>query len=754
MHREISTARRMRIGGRDVAIVLIASIATTWFALYCLGGHAFKWALPLLYKDGDAMIHLLLIKRLWDGYGYFTSNAAGFPFGSVLYDFPGSDGGSLLFLWAIGKLSKDSALTFNIYYILGFPAAFASAYLVLRKFDISQPSSTVAAILFAFTYFHFFRLGHLYYSWYFTIPVFVWLGTEVARRSDAISFASIKHWSFGAQLILCICLASFGVYYAFFGAILIGLCGIFGSVQARSLKPFQHSVVACAMLALGALINIAPNLIYFAEHGKNSAVAARHPAESEIYGLKITQLLLPQDSHRSEIVASASRRYNTSFPLVNENASSSLGLVASAAFLCMLLLGALPSRPSQSITPRSHIRLLAFLTISIVLLCTIGGFSSLFAQFVSSQIRAWNRVSIFLVFLALTGLAYGLDSVRRGSPLVSTILCILILALGLWDQTPKPNVAALSKRQMDYVSDRDYVRKIEASLPTGSAIYQMPYMKFPESESVGTLGSYELALGFIHSRDLKWSFGAIAGRQGDDFFRALSQRPIPVQLEIARYLGFKGIYMDRRGYTDGGKAIESELQAQLREPPLTHPSGSSVFYAFGPVDPDHPRRLSESAQSLLETFAVSMKDGRVIIGEMPAWIIDFKRSALTQLRSASGLYAPESWGTWSNGYEVKLQFKKPLPLRLSLELAAQAFGPNAGLPFEISVGKIAKTVALNGDDTSIRLDFDLPRPTDTLIIKVPRPISPQQLGIGQDARALGIGLHKLTITPRSGPSPK
>lgn len=69
------------------------------------------------------------------------------------------------------------------------------------------------------------------------------------------------------------------------------------------------------------------------------------------------------------------------------------------------------------------------------------------------------------------------------------------------------------------------------------------------------------------------------GRAADLFFRALAEAPLERQIEVARRIGFSGIYIDRRGYADGGAAIEAELTRLLGGPPdLISDNKQQIFY--------------------------------------------------------------------------------------------------------------------------------------------------------------------------------
>ena len=51
--------------------------------------------------------------------------------------------------------------------------------------------------------------------------------------------------------------------------------------------------------------NFAPSLLYLHHHGANPEGMTRQPAEAEIYGLKLVQMLLPTTDHRLPWLAAA-----------------------------------------------------------------------------------------------------------------------------------------------------------------------------------------------------------------------------------------------------------------------------------------------------------------------------------------------------------------------------------------------------------------------------------------------------------------
>ncbi|MDD5036040.1 MAG: glycosyltransferase family 39 protein [Methylococcaceae bacterium] len=127
-------------------------------------------------------------------------------------------------------------------------------------------------------------------------------------------------------------------------------------------------------------------------------------------------------------------------------------------------------------------------------------------------------------------------------------------------------------------------------------------------------------------------------------------------------------------------------------------------------------------------------------------LIDFKKSSWPGLvNRASGLAAPEEWGSWSNAKKVKLDLKYPLPKEFDLHLQAHAFGPNIDHTFVFSIGRDKRNFRLSSLPQDIELSFKTDGTEKSIVIEIPKPISPKELGLSSDDRQLGIGLAELRI---------
>lgn len=561
------------LSGAILSLFLASVLLSGWPA-----GLLPNLAYPYTYH-GDSLFYSWLIRCTMEGW-IFDNPRSGYPFGADFFDFPVSDTGSLLVLKLLGSLTGKYHIALNIYYLLSFAVIFIASYGVLRAIGLQRTLAVSAAALFDFLPFHFQRLGHLFYSWYFVVPLFFHVAFLLFFANASEVNNKRRYLQYAGMSCVFVFLASFGVYYALFGTIILVTAGIAGWAGTGRVHHAWRAVAAALLLSFGVLLNTAPNLMHIAAHGVNPEGVFRTPAASETLGLKMMQLVLPRDDHRIERLAKMKARYNNISPLINENISATLGAVGTAGFL-LLGLTLLMNLAGRSVDPR--LALLSLLVLVLYLFGSVGGLGAFFSWFLTAAIRSWNRVSICIAFGAITAfflaVQIGLD--KWCSPARAKIILILllpaVLIIGLSDQTVPASRSRNETIRSAYETDRDFIRRIENSLPRGSAIYQLPYMPFPEFPPRHRLHTYDLVAGFIHSSSLRWSYGGMKGREGDLFYRALAGETIDRQLDIIQRLGFAGIYIDRRGFADDAQKLISRM-TQLAGPPAVVRADNEVLF--------------------------------------------------------------------------------------------------------------------------------------------------------------------------------
>ncbi len=574
------------IGAYAGAVVLCAVILVWAMKLW-------KAELPIPFEyAGDALFGSALIKGTIENGWYLHNDFLGVPTGSDLRDFPSSHSFHILVMKLLSLWTPDYAMVLNLYFLLTFPLAVMASLFVFRSFRLSYASSVVGSLLFAFLPFHFLRgESHIFLASYYLIPLMVmvimWVGLGELQFSDAKDHCGGR-WGLVrskavASIAICLLVASGGVYYAFFAGFFLLVAGVYSFLHRRDFRQLLACAILLVTLGLGLLVNLWPSISYIYLHGKNSIATARSATEAEGYGLKLVQLILPVTGHRVSWLAEFKEQYNRLAPLVNENDFASLGTVGSVGFL--MLLGLAIFRKPE-IGHRDVLHALAVLNIAALSLGTVGGLGSLFALTVHPQIRAYNRISVYIAFFSLFAVVLLLEElVRRwagsksGRCMVYGVLGLILLG-GIMDQTTSRFVPPYEELKTKYANDADFVRAIEASVPEHAMIFQLPYIPFPEYPPVHQMPDYSLLRGYLHSKTLRWSYGAIKGREGDAWQEHVVSKPLIELVETLAFAGFSGVYIDRTGYADQGTKLEEELRNILAVKPVVIVSrdGNLAFY--------------------------------------------------------------------------------------------------------------------------------------------------------------------------------
>ena len=537
---------------------------------------------------GDALLYAFVTKSTIQNGWFWTNPSVGAPTGFDFYDFPASahDTFHLLLIKGMSIFTSDWALLFNLYFLLGFPLITFSAMAVFRQYRVGYGPAVVGAVLYAFLPSRLLKgEGHIFMDVFYQVPlailVLLWVcsadppvvGSGAGWRSP---FEVRRPRSWGS-LAVCALSASTCLYYAFFTACLLLAGGILASFERRSKRNALSGVVLSGAIVVGLAANGLPSIAYHLHHGANHQVAARKAWEAEGYGMKIAQLLLPTDGHRVPVLRQLKDRYAASAPLVGENGATSLGVVGGFGFLFLLgkVLAKGERRPEDEVW-----RPLASLNLMAVLLGTMGGFGSLFAWLVSPQIRTYSRINVLIAFFALFAVVLLLDRVVRRWPRLGNGLLPLVLLLGLLDQATPWAVRPYEKTKATYASDGELVHRIEASVPVGTSIFQLPYDVFPEAPPLNRMGGYDAVRPYLHARTTRWSFPAMYGREGDGWIRNVSQLEPARMVESAANAGFGGILVDRDGYVGDGLSMQAALRAILEVEPLVSSDDRLAFFSL------------------------------------------------------------------------------------------------------------------------------------------------------------------------------
>jgi phosphoglycerol transferase len=564
-------------------------------------------------------------------------------------------------------------------------------------------------------------------------------------------------------VLCCLVVGSTGLYYAVFAILLLLAGSALALVVGRGRSASLSGVLAAALIALTLAANISPTLSYRAAHGANTAIK-RTTIEADQFGLRLSDLLLPVQAHRLAPFSKVNQRYiEATSTGYCEACYENLGAVGSIGFLWLALIalvsiagivaavgaggvvgaaGAPAGRSSISafiarrLGPRSLYRPAALGVSLSFVLATIGGLSSLIAFFVTRDIRGWNRISLFIAFFSLLAAMLGLDAgLRRLSARVFTrataigagaAVCAAVLAVGIADETTSFFVPKYEKDAKQWVSDATFVREIEARMPQGAAIFQLPYVPFPEGYgATGTSVSapnpnfgttYELARGPIHSDRLRWSYGAMKGRPAD-WQAPLATQPLYLSLAAAAANEFDGLWVDPRGYSTAARPrLVPVLERVLGVQPLFSPAHDLMFFDLRP-------------------FAA-----RLALAHPAAQLAQLRASTLHPLRTACG----------TEGIELT----NPSPFAREATLQMRVY-MHAEHPLTLLIhypGAVNEQRALTTTPVRIQRALSLPPGTSTIgfsLAGTPAPLQPRISGPVVDQSTL----TEPALTPFLSPLP-
>jgi hypothetical protein len=538
--------------------------------------------LPLTY-GWDSAFYQMLAKGTVENGWYLHNPRLGAPHGFDARDFPLADSLHVGLVWLIGRVAADPVLTCNLFFLATFPLTTLTSLFVLRRFGCAWGPAILSSLLYTFLPYHLLRACQLFFAAYFHVPLMVLVILWLYRDDFFGHGASRFQWRSGkflTSLLICVLVACGGVYYAFFGCGFLAVAGVAAATTRRSAARLWPCALLIAAVVLGGAANGIPYLQARAELGPNTGALRRSPAGAELYGLKVAQLLLPVTNHRIPALASLKARYNEKMPLVTDNDFSALGVLGGIGFL--LLIARLFVR-RQSAEP-STFEALSMLNLFAVLLAAIGGFG-FFVCAVLPEIRAFNRISVYIGFFALFALALALSQIqhrfaasasgRARRHLLHGLLALLLVG-GVLDQTPDP--LPFHAHTAAYQEDAAFVHAIEEVLPEGAMVFQLPYTPYPENPPPHRMMDYDHARGYLHSRTLKWSYPTMRGRWGDNWQSAVSRKAPDELVATLALAGFSGLYIDRFGYADGAAELEKDLARVLRRPPIVSRQGRLAFY--------------------------------------------------------------------------------------------------------------------------------------------------------------------------------
>lgn len=622
---------------RDAATCVAASLTVAVVLVVWLQLWRKDLSVPFNTSE-DGLFWVVVAKAVYEDGMLGPVRRLGMPFGSELVDWlpviPADFTAFRLLMGATG--SPGGAL--NLYWLLSLVATAAISTFCFRCLRFDRLLAFALGVLYAlFPHGLFTNTAHVVLVFHF-VPLLATLGLKIAEGGEVGRAERV------VLLTGCALQGLSYVYYSFFACALLVAAATLGWARTRRGTPLRLAAAGVALIGVCTAASVAPSLMFWRKNGSNPEVIYKTAAQAEMYGLKIRHLLTPIPDHplpafrRLSAAAAAAR-----FPDETENVRARLGTVGSLGFLGLLGVCLLSTVGVGLFPPL--LRSAAVLNLVALLLGQVGAFGSLFSLLVSPDIRAYNRIVVFIAFFSLTAVGAGVAALsRRFGSLLPALLLILVP-----DQVPAQHlVAHYEANAAGFRSDAGFVAEVEARLPAGAMVFQLPHTDVPLERYQAPMPLYDQGRAYVHSRSLRWSWGGIMGRHGN-WQRATARLPPPDLLRRLALTGFSGVWVDHLGYPEGGgRADPTRAIAEVAGSPLLEsPDGRVSFVSLLDFRAALEKRMGpeEYARAREEALTTPL---------VPRWGDGFFEEEV-QGRQVSRWCGPTGWLVIKNHGQVELR---------------------------------------------------------------------------------------------------
>ncbi len=511
-------------------------------------------------------------------HGWWTPNPdLGYPFVQDSSSFPALDFIALVAVKLLTLLTHNPFISINLYYLIGFPATALAGYLLFR---VARVSTWIAAILgtsIALLPWHFERFQHIFLANYSFLLIGLAVIAVVTR--GAVDRPWVKprtKWAFYGSVLAAAIVGLGGSYYAVFTALVGGLALVGQFIAGRRIRDSVRSAVV--LLIVPVLLGIT---VLATKIGAIYAVTdppTRAPYESELYGGKLYTLFrIAPDSIGADLIPQDLRTlapYGEPGNGFEGNAFNNAIGLAAVVITCLLLAVALAGSAHEYKRGQSLVELTKrwlFLFVIATGLFVASGFGSVITATLSPLIRAWGRLSVMVIAIALVVLGLVMTAwliSRRARPALYALLAVMTV-LTLADPVVNSHHVDTSFGSSLKRNVAPYVATAESRLPSGCPVLELPISLYPEVPPTYRSLDYSGLIPNLYSTDLRWSYGAVKTTDEGQWVKKNLDKPPAEQIALAKKAGFCALQLDMFGYPVADVAGVKATYEKLLGPPIS-----------------------------------------------------------------------------------------------------------------------------------------------------------------------------------------
>ena len=552
------------------AAALAAICIAIWCTVYSrLSGEA--WSVPIEYglqpDTSDTKTLLAGYKAAQDGnyrpIQFHNVPQLGAPYDGNWNDYPSTED---FLTWGTGVLAKMMGLfaAANFQIMLLQTLAALAFYYAARRLKCDWKWSFAGALLFGLAPYGF---AHSLHHAVITAYGHVALGLLVCfwvSNGRGLRFGTRDYW---IAIAVAVATGWLNVYYTNVFIQLVGIGLIIQWVRHGWRATLPPLSIGCAAFAAFMVMNL-HMIAYALLHGHNPSAALRNYGQMEYYALKLVDCFVPFPTHRIAALGDLGKRFYqwTTLPAEIPPACY-FGMAGLAAFLWM----AIYTVRVAIARDRKRIPLEAVLTLWIFFYATVGGINAMVGLLKFELFRSTTRCCIVILGISLLFAVRRLSLIAKRWPSPWPILAPLGVAVfGLWEMLPPTCGEDIGLTASVVNSDRLFAEQMEATLPKGGMVFQLPVMDYPESPIMG-VSAYDQFRPYFYTHNLRYSFGSDKGRPRDAWQRVVAAMTPAEQIASLERYGFSGIYVNCAGYRDGGEELLGKYKAAGRTEVIPSP---------------------------------------------------------------------------------------------------------------------------------------------------------------------------------------
>lgn len=564
---------------------------------------------PIVY-NGDGVGAVFTINNFLNGKEFWKFDNIAAPYGETVLSQDYFL--SIFIIKVLALFSRNTGVVVNLYWLLTYILTAATMYFLLRKIEICPEIAMLGAVVYDFLPYHYFRLQHFWLMGCYLIPLAVWLIVDMmdahlfelenGNKINILQF--IKSRKFIVDLIFCILIGFGGIYYAVFTVVLLVCVGLYRAIECKKISYIFLMIIFSVIIALPVILFYLIPMIKMNYSAFSASAGTRNITQIDTFGLKLCLLLFPIPGHRLSVLSDFTTNFfntmggNTEAYIVQMGAVMSLGLIISVfSLFCTKIWG----KGYEKIVQYGRVNII------IILISVVGGLDTFIAIFVSSTIRCYNRMVVFIAVFSMMCICVLLNQVYENGKIkmyMKYIITIFIIIFAIWDQTSS-NFAKYEQynlrsqeydnlyvdNKIEYYNNKLFIDNIIEKLDSDQMVYLMPF----KSEWSPDRLSFNKKKAVIASYDTNWSF-SVENIEYQNYMRNLEDKEINVFLDTLSIMGFSGIVIDRNGYSSDKEFEEKifELEQYISAKPLVDESGLLYFYDTKQYKKDLLSKYTES----------------------------------------------------------------------------------------------------------------------------------------------------------------